>query len=203
MVAGRCSSAGGGTVGHLFFICSIAAEMAASADWLSVGCVEWYISREFSSSCFFIHSIASLVVASTDIWGGGAAFPPKVVGCSIVGLLVLWSSSPSSRGSTTASSESFRENRVGISRRTEELQELLLSVQQASDFVAVDSSEVEDGGEMVSGVVWHRGGVGLAIKDAMVIMTLDGMPMGVAHSLSTGERIFIDTGRLGTLLRKL
>jgi len=150
-VADRLSSAGGGTVGHLFFICLIAAEMAASADWLPVGCVEWCVSREFSASCFFICSIASAV--SADIWGGCAAFPPKVVGCSIIGLLVLWSLSPSSRGSAMTSSESFRENWVGISRRTEELQELLLSVQQASDFVAVDSNEVEDSGEMVSGVV--------------------------------------------------
>jgi len=51
-----------------------------------------------------------------------------------------------------ALSESCREILVGISHRTEELQELVLLMQQASNFVAVNSSKVEDGLEVVNGV---------------------------------------------------
>ncbi len=35
-----------------------------------------------------------------------------------------------------------------------------------------------------------KGEGGFAIEDAMVIMTLDGIPTGVAHRLSAGELIF-------------
>jgi len=67
-IVGRLGSAGGGTVGHLVSICAIAAEIAASADWLpEVGC-DGGGSRYMwlASSFFFIRSIAAVIAASSD-----------------------------------------------------------------------------------------------------------------------------------------
>jgi len=63
-------------------------------------------------------------------------------------------------------------------------------MQQVSNFVAVSSSKVEDGLEVVDVVGWCLEGEGCAIEDAMVIMTPDSSPTGDACRLSTGEIIF-------------
>jgi len=63
-------------------------------------------------------------------------------------------------------------------------------MQQMPNFAAVNSNRVDKGWEMVVCVVGCQLRGGYAVKDAVVIMTLSGMPMGGAHSLSTGEIIF-------------
>jgi len=63
---------------------------------------------------------------------------------------------------------------------------------QTSDFGAVDTSLVEGGFERCVVGVGCQGGVWLAIKVVMVIMTSNGTPTGVTRRLSTGEIIFVD-----------
>jgi len=66
---------------------------------------------------------------------------------------------------------------------------LVLLMQQTLDFTAVDSFRVE---EHLSIVIWlgeHWGRGGSAVEVVMVIMTSFSVPMGITHSLGTGEII--------------
>ena len=60
------------------------------------------------------------------------------------------------------------------------------SMQRVSYFNAVDSLAIVEGLGMRNWLVGFRVEVLAAVEDAMVIMTLGGIPTGVARSFSTG-----------------
>jgi len=77
-----------------------------------------------------------------------------------------------------ASVEHFGRIQVGNSCRTIDVVELGLSLQQMWDFDAFNSCSIDEDLLMIILFVGCHGGVGLAIKVAMVIMTSNGNPKG-------------------------
>jgi len=87
------------------------------------------------------------------------------------------------------SSWRVRDCLVGISFRMLQVGELEESILQAPDFKATDSWTWLEALQLFMGI-GHQVEMVVAFKDGMVIMTLQGGPMG-AHSHSTGIIFFI------------
>jgi len=62
---------------------------------------------------------------------------------------------------------------------------------QMPSFKAIDSLRGGDSLAVHVIVLRHQGGLLLAVKDVMVLMTFRRLPMGVAHSRSTGKIFFV------------
>jgi len=114
--------------------------------------------------------------------------PTTEVGGSVV--VGLPASSPSSRGSTTASVGSLSEILVGISRRPVRLVEIGQLMPHASNFDTFDNCKEEECLKMVSGLDGHQEVVRSTVEVAMVFMASNGTPTGVSRSRSTEEIIF-------------
>ena len=83
---------------------------------------------------------------------------------------------------------------VGPPCRKFECSKLLLWLHHMLEFDDIDTSLVEGGFEVFVVCGGCLGGVWLAIKVVMVIMTSNGFPTCIPHSLSTGEIIFMCIG---------
>jgi len=95
-----------------------------------------------------------------------------------------------------ASVEDCRRFLVGNSHRTFGVIKMELSLQQMLDFDAVGSFSLDEHLVMFVVSVGCHGGVGLAVKVVMVIMTSNSAPMGVHVLLKTQKCCFLNHGSM-------